>query len=501
MNFESYGIHWFRRDLRVNGNPGLEWNFQQNQGRVLGLFALDPKFLSRPDFSNNRFAFFMSTLHALKEELQALGGDLLVLEQGPEAAFRAILGAAHGGQLPRHVSWNRDYEPFARARDARIEQILNNEFQVSTHVFRDHLLIEPQELFKGAGGSGQAQPYRVFTPFKKRWLELFSSESIQSRLKYYDLRVNAYQKANENHRGQVFSLRWKDCPFQSNLPPDVLANWLEIALKKSQVPLPKAGMRAAVARALQFERSELSDYGDQRDFPAAGGTSMLSVYFKNGSICSGQVLSLLGLKSGETGSRATFLSELIWREFYYHILYHFPHVESEAFQAKYSQLAWANDLGQIEAWKNGMTGYPIVDAGMRQLQRTGLMHNRVRMIVASFLTKDLLVDWRIGERHFMNELLDGDLAPNNGGWQWAASTGCDPQPYFRVFNPVLQSRKFDPEGKYIREFVPELKQLDNDTVHEPWTHPSPPPNYPARIVDHAVQKEKALRLFRAEGRR
>jgi deoxyribodipyrimidine photo-lyase len=234
----------------------------------------------------------------------------------------------------------------------------------------------------------------------------------------------------------------------------------------------------------------LGQYDEARDIPGIPGTSQMSIFLKNGSITVAQIIAACKLTDGK------YLNELIWREFYYHILAHRPDVETSAFHEKYNKLQWQNKESYFNAWQEGKTGYPIVDAGMRQLQETGWMHNRVRMIVASFLTKDLLIDYRWGENHFMKLLLDGDLAPNNGGWQWAASTGCDPQPYFRIFNPVLQSQRYDPDGDYIRRYVPELKDFDSKEIHEPWNS-SKKSTYPKRIVIHAEQKEKALQLFKS----
>jgi deoxyribodipyrimidine photo-lyase len=268
------------------------------------------------------------------------------------------------------------------------------------------------------------------------------------------------------------------------------------------VPLPPAGHTAA-RDAVENFRAKVQQYGDQRDFPDTGGTSRLSIYLKNGSITSRQVIALLGLGNEDFKSRsgtAIFLKEIAWREFYYHILWHNPHVEHQAFNPAYKDLQWENNPQWFELWTQGRTGYPIVDAGMRELNTTGWMHNRVRMIVSSFLTKDLLIDWRWGERYFMQKLLDGDLAPNNGGWQWSASTGCDPQPYFRIFNPELQSKKFDPDGRYIARHVPELAKLAGTAaIH------SPPDDlyfsrstYVAPVVVHSEQRLKAMALFKQQ---
>jgi deoxyribodipyrimidine photo-lyase len=268
-------------------------------------------------------------------------------------------------------------------------------------------------------------------------------------------------------------------------------------LKKVTVPIPPVGGLAALEKLRSFQ-PKITQYGKQRDIPSVAGTSLLSPFFKNGSLTGAQVIAELDLdRPGKlSDGEEKYLKEIVWREFYYHILWHFPKVETTAFLEKFKDLKWENNEKYFEAWKEGKTGYPIVDAGMRQLKKTGWMHNRVRMIVASFLTKDLLIDWKWGEKYFMETLLDGDLAPNNGGWQWAASTGCDPQPYFRIFNPYLQSKKFDPEGKYIKEYIPELKNLSSKEIHEPALNR--PKEYPLSIVNHAEQREKALKLYGAK---
>ena len=261
------------------------------------------------------------------------------------------------------------------------------------------------------------------------------------------------------------------------------------------MPIPKAGSETAL-KCLDAFRPKIDAYGEARDFPNEEATSRLSIYLKNGSITVAQIIASLGLtayQKGDRSGRARYLSELIWREFYYHVLYWHPRVEKEPFLPQFASIPWENKQESFTAWCAGLTGYPIVDAGMRELKTTGWMHNRVRMIVASFLTKDLLIDWRWGERYFMEQLLDGDLAPNNGGWQWAASTGCDPQPYFRIFNPELQSRKFDPEGHYIKKFVPELRHVPASSIHNPPA--SMRRDYPAQIIDHRLQRDRALMLY------
>ncbi|MEI7974140.1 MAG: FAD-binding domain-containing protein, partial [Bdellovibrio sp.] len=292
----------------------------------------------------------------------------------------------------------------------------------------------------------------------------------------------------------LFDARWEDYWPESH-QTDSLDRFEKENSRSVSIPLPPAGGRAAFHCVQEFV-NKIEEYEIQRDFPAEPGTSRFSLYLKNGSLVSSQIVHALKLENEnwkQKTSRSKFLKEIVWREFYYSILWHHPRVETESFHLKYRDLAWENREDWFLAWQEGRTGFPIIDAGMRQLLQEGWMHNRVRMIVASFLTKDLLIDWRWGERHFMQHLLDGDIAPNNGGWQWAASTGCDPQPYFRIFNPLLQSQKFDPEGRYIKKYVPELSALSANEVHAP-ANPRAH-GYPLPLVEHQEQKAKALALF------
>ncbi|HVU52191.1 MAG TPA: deoxyribodipyrimidine photo-lyase [Polyangia bacterium] len=484
-----WGLHWFRRDLRVAGNPALRWSQREHGGRVLGVFCFDAKFLGRPDFSADRFAFFLATLAALRDDLRAAGGDLLVLDEGPAPAFERLVAALDARHLarPATVSWNRDYEPFARARDAAMTEQLGRA-GVAVHTACDHLVVEPDELRKPEARGGAPTFYQVYTPFARRWFELLATSRVEARLD--EQRAGLADLERPPRAGRPpFTLTWP--ALFGGAPPlaDHLERFTAANARRVQVPIPRAGARAALERLRAFA-PRLPDYKSRRDLPAEDGTSRLSMFFKNGSLTPAQAIVGLGLPGAAFGAGtgpSTFLRELAWREFYYHVLWHRPDVEGRAFLPGARRLEWEDREDWFDAWRAGRTGYPIVDAGMRQLAATGWMHNRVRMIVASFLTKDLLIDWRRGERWFMERLLDGDLAPNNGGWQWAASTGCDAQPYFRVFNPVLQGRRFDPTGAYVRAWVPERRGDSAAEVHEPR----------GPIVDHATQKARALALFRA----
>lgn len=488
----DYGIHWFRRDLRIAGNPALQANWKAHQGKVLGVFCFDKKFLSRPDFSHNRFQFFLNTLTKLKAELRQAGGDLLFMDVGPEKAFESLFEKLESSQkgIPGHISWNRDYEPFARKRDKAMEEWFKKR-GVSVLTERDHCLLEPHEIYKGEDISSA---YQVYSPFSRKWMEYLKTPGIRLRVENQKKGISHLDSwTKKGQPEKLFSCAWKNFLKPEEMP-DVLSVYEKENAKKVTISIPEAGTQIALKRVREFKKA-IKEYGKNRDIPSLDGTSKLSQFFKNGSLTGAQVIAELDLdRSGKlSDGEEKFLKEIIWREFYYHILWHFPKVEKTAFLEKFENLKWENNEAYFKAWKEGRTGYPIVDAGMRQLAKTGWMHNRVRMIVASFLTKDLLIDWKLGEKYFMETLLDGDLAPNNGGWQWAASTGCDPQPYFRIFNPYLQSKKFDPEGTYIREFVPELKGLSSKEIHEPGLNR--PPSYPPPIVEHSVQREKALKMY------
>jgi deoxyribodipyrimidine photo-lyase len=484
---EKFGIHWFRRDLRVEENPALQWNLERNRGNTLGIFFIDPKFLLGSDFSTHRFVFFLQTLKALKTELQEIGSDLLVFDLPPSDGFDLVLSKIKFSQLSC-VTFNRDYEPYARDRDLQIEVKLED-LGIQVHLERDHLILEPRELQKDGKTPGI---YHVFTPFLRKWFYLISQEDFQGRLTHSSEVIQQHQRwIKSKAKAPRSRLTWKQA-LSKNQVEDCLDSYLHKFLPSVTIPLPKAGSEVAYGVAQQF-LPKLKNYLIDRDYPFKAGTSRLSIYFKNGSIVPSRVASLFDLKDANIevkSGRAQFLKEIVWREFYYHILFHRPSVESESFLPQYNHLRWENREDWFEAWKEGRTGFPIVDAGMRELKTTGWMHNRVRMIVASFLTKDLLIDWKWGAKYFMNHLLDGDLAANNGGWQWAASTGCDPQPYFRIFSPLLQSKRFDPQGEYIKRYIPELRKVSASNIHLPGNQ------YIRPIVDHAIQREKALALFR-----
>ncbi|MCI5073055.1 DNA photolyase family protein [bacterium] len=490
---QNYGIHWFRRDLRVAGNPALQENWKKNDGRVVGLFCFDKKFLSRDDFSVNRFQFFIESLKALKDELQQAGSDLLFLDEGPHTSFEKLFCQFKDRNihLPTLFTWNKDYEPFAIERDQSIIKLLDD-WDISQFSCNDHLLIEPHEVTKKGTDD---EYYQVFTPFSRQWLNVFNNDCIQQRIKNQDKTFDYLDALKNNKAKKIFCLSWQDLTYNKLKLNDSLSDYDESNKKKINVEIPEAGSLAAYA-CLETFAEKINRYKDHRDIPSIDGTSQFSFFLKNGSLNIAQIIAYLKLKAFDPKNKSqkdAFFNELIWREFYYHILYHHPRVEKEAFKPEYNQLNWDNNEKWFEAWKNGETGFPIVDAAMKQLNTTGWMHNRCRMIVASFLCKDLLIDWRWGEQYFMEKLLDGDLAPNNGGWQWSASTGCDAQPYFRIFNPWSQSKKFDADGHYIKQYLPQLEQLDAKLLHN---ENKIAEQYIKPIVDHKTQREKALKLYK-----
>jgi len=469
-----YGIHWFRRDLRIEGHPALLKFCSGFQGRVIFVFNFDRVFLSRPDFSHNRFLFFLKTLENLKRQIEAQGGTLLFFDKKPEDGLDECITKlkSAGLGIPAAVQAGRDYEPFAKDRDERVSRYLKKTYGLELSFFRDHLLIEPEELSKP---SSENEGYQVYTPFSKRWLEIFQTSTVNSRLREMNQALSQPLPR--------FTLQAPEHLVRSS--HQILSEMITEVAARVSITLPAVGFQNAKAALKSFQENGIRLYDTARDFPSQSGTSKMSVYFKNGSFTTSHAICFLKLSPMNNDS-VKYFKQIIWREFYYHILYRNPEIEHQAFQRNYNALKWENREDYFQAWKLGQTGYPIVDAGMRELSETGWMHNRVRMIVASFLTKDLLIDWKWGERYFMEKLLDGDLAPNNGGWQWAASTGCDAQPYFRIFNPTSQGEKFDPEGLYVRKYCPELASHPTKELHAP----------KASIVIHKEQREKALELYK-----
>ena len=422
----SVTLFWFRRDLRLQDNAGL-YHALKESTNVLPIFILDTEILDKlEDEKDTRVEFIHRSLQQIKVELEEMGSSIAIFHGNPIDIFKKL--------QPKAVYANHDYEPYGRKRDEKVEKILKDK-GCSFNTYKDIVLFEKDEITKDDGS-----PYTVYTPYSKKWkatLEVF------------------YTKAYPVKKYTGNLLKTKPLPF-----PELSV----IGFTKSGITFPERKIRLSV----------IEKYHLNRDVPGIEGTSRLSVHLRFGTV-SIRKLVQVALEKNEK-----WLNELIWRDFYHMILWHFPQVETKAFKPAYDQIEWRNDPKEFDAWCEGKTGYPIVDAGMRELNNTGYIHNRVRMIVASFLTKHLLIDWRWGEAYFAKKLLDFDLAANNGGWQWAAGSGCDAAPYFRVFNPYIQTEKFDPERIYIKRWVPEVDS----------------PKYPKPIVDHPFARERVLSAYK-----
>jgi deoxyribodipyrimidine photo-lyase len=428
----SVNIFWFRRDLRLHDNAGL-YHALKGDRPVLPLFIFDRNILDRLDAkADARVQFIHDTVVEMQEELARTGTSLEVHYGFPEEIFGEMLSR----YAVDRVFTNHDYEPYARERDAAVAKLLGKA-GVTLHTFKDQVIFDKGEVIKDDG-----TPYTVFTPYSRRWKAILN-----------DFYLRSYPV--EKYAGNYFPQQRRDIPTLASM-----------GFFPSDIPIPPRVPK----------KSMLEKYKEQRDLPGIeDGTSRMGIHLRFGT-CSIRVLARNAVTLSDV-----YLNELIWRDFYHMILWHFPAVgKGKAFKAVYDRIKWRNNEKEFEQWCHGRTGYPIVDAGMRELNATGFMHNRVRMIVASFLTKHLLIDWRWGEAYFAEKLLDYDLAANNGGWQWAAGSGCDAAPYFRVFNPHLQTEKFDPDLKYIRKWVPEWEEL----------------GYPPPMVQHEVARKRALETYK-----
>lgn len=426
----SIVICWFRRDLRLQDQTAL-YHALRSEHPVLPLFIFDEHILAKlPSSHDRRLQFIYDALEEMQQTLEKEGSSMEVYYGKPLEVFAKLVKK----YAVQAVYTNHDYEPYALERDAAVEELLKKK-GIKLNTFKDQVIAEKNEVLKDDG-----KPYTVFTPYSRKWKAIVTEEWMEEK----------------------------------NTKP-LFKNFF----RQSPQPIPSLKSMGFEATEKHFPAKSLSTellrkYGEQRDFPGIHGTSRLGVHLRFGTIS----IRALARKAAEHSE--VYLNELIWRDFYQMILWHFPHVgRGLAFRKEYDAIKWRNDEKEFAAWMEGRTGYPIVDAGMRELNETGYMHNRVRMIVASFLTKHLLIDWRWGEAYFAEKLLDFDLAANNGGWQWAAGSGCDAAPYFRVFNPTLQTQKFDKELKYVRKWVPELDEL----------------SYPAPIVNHEMARKRCLEVY------
>ncbi len=470
----STAIWWIRRDVRLSDNQALHAALASSQ-QVVPLFVLDPALLNSAYSSVRRTAFLIGGLQKLNERLESLGSRLIVRRGNPTEIIPALSSELDGAE----VFAERDYSPYAAARDGALLK----------HADLSLTLIEGASVQPvGSVLKDDGTPYTVFTPYSRRWRQKPPVESHEL------------------------------LPVPDSLvpPPDLHSEiWPGFPPQTEHERFPP-GEREAELRLTRFVNSSvispLYDYANLRDRPDLEGTSQLSPYLRFGMISARQAAAAAQTASHNAPDSAaregatTWLDELIWRDFYMTILAYFPRVRSGNFRTDYDGIAWHNDKAEFNAWCAGQTGYPFIDAAMRQLRHIGWMHNRARMAVASFLVKDLLIDWRWGERWFMQQLLDGDPAVNNGGWQWAAGTGTDAAPYFRIFNPVSQGSKHDPNGDYVRTWVPELRNVSQRFIHEPWkmspsdqirAHCELGTHYPYPIVDHKWARKRTLTAYKA----
>ncbi len=423
-------VFWFRRDLRLEDNAGLYYALKSGTA-VFPIFIFDKHILDKlENKADRRVAFIHKAITDINLQLHKLGSSLNVFHSTPKQVFEELATK----YTISCVYANHDYEPYAKERDEDINQLLNN-YNIKFKTFKDQCVFEKDEVVKDDG-----KPYTVFTPYSRKW---------KLKLNDYYLKPYPTEKYFSNFLKQI----------NQSIPTIE-----QIGFKAISFDIPSTDP----------DLNTIVKYKQQRDFPAIKGTSRLSVHLRFGTV-SVRALAKLALHNSEP-----WLNELIWRDFYMMILHHFPHVAKNSFKPQYDRVEWRNNEQEFNAWCEGKTGFPIVDAGMRELNTTGFMHNRVRMIVASFLIKDLLIDWRWGETYFAEKLTDFDLSANNGGWQWAASSGCDAAPYFRIFNPSEQTKKFDPNFDYIKKWVPEYNT----------------PNYVKPIVDHSFARNRALATYK-----
>jgi len=431
-NKNPINIFWFRRDLRLDDNAGL-YHALKSGNPVLPVFIFDKEILDKlEDKDDARVTFIYDAIDDLNKELYKHGSTLIVLYDKAEHAWDKLLN----DYKIATVYTNHDYEPYAKKRDNAIAQ-KRSKHGIELKTYKDQVIFDRGEVLKDDG-----KPYTVYTPYKNKWYQ---------KLKPFYLKAYPTKKYLKN--------LYKTGPLK-------VPSLKEIGFERSSLAIP----------GREYE-DVIKDYAEKRDYPAIKGTSHIGLHLRFGTVSIRELANI-----ANSYHEKTWLNELIWREFYMMILDHFPETMDHAFRPEYDRIKWVNDEAQFKAWCDGETGYPLVDAGMRELNATGYMHNRVRMVVASFLSKDLLIDWRWGEHYFARKLLDYEMASNVGGWQWAAGSGTDAAPYFRIFNPDSQAKKFDPELKYIKKWVPEYADFSR---------------YPKPIIDHAFARERCLKAFKA----
>lgn len=432
MSTKKVTIFWFRRDLRLDDNVGF-LEALKGDYPVLPIFIFDKEILDKLPEDDARVTFIYNELQKMRDTLQAeQNSSLAMFYSTPEQVFKELI-ADYDVQA---VITNRDYEPYALERDKKIASLLE-ENDISFTTFKDQVIFEKDEIVKGDG-----DPYVVYTPFKNKWKATFDEDK--------DLIIH-------------YTSQYLDNLIDHSRLPNVTLG--DMGFKKSSIEVPDYDVTPTL----------IENYEDTRNFPAQDGTSRLGPHLRFGTVSVRKMV-----KKAIAQTNEVFWSELIWREFFMQILYHFPHTKDKAFRSKYDRIDWRNNEEEFEKWKNGQTGYALVDAGMRELNATGYMHNRVRMLTASFLCKHLLIDWRWGETYFAEKLLDYDMSSNVGNWQWAAGSGVDAAPYFRIFNPMTQVDKFDKQKEYINKWVPELQEL----------------SYPDKMVDHKEARERCLKTYK-----
>ncbi|UAB82964.1 deoxyribodipyrimidine photo-lyase [Zunongwangia sp. SCSIO 43204] len=432
MSKDKINIFWFRRDLRLDDNVGFLAALKDNLP-VLPIFIFDSEILDSLPEDDARVTFIFETLQDMRSELQENHNSSLAMYHGkPEEVFKELLKDNNVGK----VFTNRDYEPYAKDRDDKIQKLLK-ENDAEFETFKDQVIFEKDEVVKGDGA-----PYVVYTPYMKTWMQHF---------KDIDLKIH-------------YTSQYLDNLVQNTRLPNLSLS--DIGFKKSSLKVPNFDTTPTL----------IQQYEDTRNIPAKDGTSRLGPHLRFGTVSVRKMV-----KKANNENNKTFLQELVWREFFMQVLYHNPSTVTDAFKSKYDNINWRNNKDEFEKWKAGKTGFPLVDAGMRQLNKSGFMHNRVRMLVGSFLCKHLLIDWRWGEAYFAEKLLDYEMSSNVGNWQWVAGSGVDAVPYFRIFNPTTQIDKFDKEKKYIKEWVEEFGTDD----------------YPEKMVDHKEARERALSTYKA----
>ena len=461
-------IHWFRRDLRITDNTALAAACKSAETVV-------PVYIASEWNEKHRWTgaarqeFLCGCIASLSQNISAIGGQLIIRRGSADEEFERLAVETRASS----IYFNRDPDPFGRTTEEHVEKMARR-LGLKVHGFKDAAIHERSEILTSTGG-----PYRVFTPYFNAWMRAEKSP-VQAAIR--KLHTPAHTKS---------------------MPLPSLEDWR----LKSTANIPETGEKAARKRLAEFLRGPVLVYGANRDIPSGRNTSCLSADLRHGTLSIREIhAKCTGLAKEVTAagrkSIFTFIKELAWREFYMQILWHFPEVLEHEFNPKHRHLKWKKASADFRRWCDGETGFPIVDAGMRQLNATGFMHNRLRMIVAMFLTKDLHIDWRHGERYFMQRLIDGEIATNTGGWQWSAGTGADAAPYFRIQNPWSQSARFDPEGKYIKQWVPELRDVDAAKLAKaPEAGGRLTKNYPPPMVDHAAERNVTLEMFAQAGSR